>query len=130
MNKPVLAFINLVLATDGAKHNRTGKPIRRLTPKELDKIISYSKGSNWSNRVNRALSDMPRVPGKDPHGHKTGYYKKYSQQIGVSKKQAKEILDRFGLSDVIKGVHWGGSYNQQSPRGYNKFMSLLTNLAA
>ena len=42
MNKPVLALINLILAKEGALHNRTGKPIRKLSPKELDRLISYA----------------------------------------------------------------------------------------
>ena len=64
MNKPILAFINLILGKEGAKHHRTGKAIKRLTPNELNRLISYSgdeKGGNksrWSNRINRALSDL------------------------------------------------------------------------
>ena len=123
MNKPVLAFINLVLAKEGALHNRTGEKMRRLSPEELDKLISYSGGSSNSNRVNRALSDMSSVPGKDPKNQ--GYYKKYSKQYGVSRDQAKEVLNKLGLSDSIGGVHWGSKYNQQTPQGYNNFMSLL-----
>jgi len=126
MNKPVLAFINLVLAKEGALHNRTGEKIRRLSPEELDKLISYAGGSSSSNRVNRALSDMSSVPGKDPKNQ--GYYKKYSKQYGVSRDQAKEVLNKLGLGDSIGGVHWGSRYNQQTPQGYNKFMSLLVNM--
>ena len=81
MNKPVLAFINLVLAKDGAAHSRTGRPIRRLSERELNRLISYSGGSGWSNRVNRALSNMRRVPGKDPNNQ--DYYRRYSQEYGV-----------------------------------------------
>jgi len=128
MNKPILAFINLVLAKGGAKNTQTGKPIRSLTDQELDRMIAYKAGSDWSNRVNRATSNMSRVPGKDSWGHKQGYYKRYSREVGVSKDQAQKMLDKFGLSDTIKGVHWGGRHNQQSPRGYNKFMSLLHRL--
>ena len=126
MNKPILAFINLVLAKDGASHSRTGRPIRRLTPREMNKLISYSGGSGWSNRVNRALSNMRRVPGKDPNNQ--DYYRRYSQEYGVSKQQAQEALQRFGLEDTIKGVHWGGRNNQQSARGYNRFMSLMVGM--
>ena len=130
MDKELMALVNGVAAADGEKNTQTGKPIRELTDDEMDRLISYKHGSNWSNRVNRALSNMPRVPGKDPEGHKMGYYKKYSKQIGVSGEQARKILNKFGLTpDLIKGIHWG-SRNKQSTRGMNKFRSVLSKIAS
>mgnify|MGYP003649042893 CR=1 FL=1 len=128
MNKPILAFVNHVLAKEKALNTRSGNPIRRLDDEELDRMIAYSGGSDWSNRVNRATSNMSRVPGKDEWGHKTGYYDKYSREVGVSKKQAQDVLNKIGLNDTIKGVHWGGANNKQSTRGYHKFMSLMNQM--
>jgi hypothetical protein len=135
MNKPILAFINQVLAKEGAINTRSGNKIRKLNDDELNRMIAYTRGSGWSNRVNRAASNMSRVRGKDPWGHEKrekwdnkSYYDKHSAEVGVSKKQAQEVLNRLGLSDTIKGVHWGGANNQQSTRGYSKFMSLLNQM--
>ena len=139
MNKPILAFINLILAADGAPHmtsiqkrrgqsgKRDGGRIRRLNHDELSKLITY-KPVGWSNLVNRALSNYAFNPKKkdDP---RIATYRKLSKEIGVSERQTQEVLARLGLNGLIRGVRWGGAYNKQSPEGYDKFMSLLIGLS-
>ena len=136
MNKPILAFINLVLAKEGAAHHRAkdseGNPlqIKRLTPDELDKLISYSGGSKWSNRVNRALSDLKYIKMKGWHPEYKKYINTKRNEIGVNKTQAAEVLKRFGLDKTLPGVHaaFRGNINKQTTEGYNQFMSLLTDI--
>jgi len=126
MNKPILAFVNLILAKEGALHSRTKKPIRRLTSDELDRLISYSHKSNWSNRINRTLSDLRYRPKWNPKYRE--YYNTTRDEIGINKKQAAEVLTRFGLKKAFPGVRWGD--NHQTTEGYNQFMSLLTNISS
>jgi hypothetical protein len=131
MNKPILAFINLVLAREGVDHHRTGKKIRRLTSDELDQLISYRDKSQWSNRINRALSDLKYRKHKGWKPKYKTYYNTKRDEFGISQKQASKVLERFNLHSLLPGVHaaWSGKRNSQSPRGYNKFMSLLTNIS-
>ena len=148
MNKPILAFVNLILAKEG-------KVQRRLTPSELDKLISYvgdergRQKSTWSNKVNRALSkswprfrkhrksdpevrEDPKLLGKKstyPISAKDRrYYQNTSKEVGVTHDAAVEVLERFGLAQDLPAVRWGS--NRQSPEGYNRFMSLLTNISS
>ena len=64
MNKPILALINLIIAKDGGVN-------RRLTPSELDDLIVYRRGSDWSNRTNKVLSNRSKssTDKKAPKGY-------------------------------------------------------------
>ena len=137
MNKPILAFINLILAKEGAKHHRTGKTLKRLTSNELNRLISYSgdeksrNKSRWSNRINRALSDLTYRERKGWHAEYKDYINTKRDEFGISKGQALEVLKRFGLGNAIPSVHaaFSGHTNKQTPEGYNQFMSLLTDIS-
>tara|TARA_R110002110_G_scaffold399822_2_gene615832 strand:+ start:2028 stop:4082 length:2055 start_codon:yes stop_codon:yes gene_type:complete len=145
MNKPILAFVNLILARE-YEQGKGKKKIRALSPEELDRVIAYTKKSNWSNKVNRALSkawpNYRKYRANDPEvksgakkvGQKSNYpisaadkkyYDKTSKEIGVNHREAREVLERFGLAKDLPAVSWG--HNRQSPEGYGKFMSLLVN---
>ena len=91
MNKPILAFINLVLARDGADNTQSGNPIRKLSDEELDRMIAYTGGSDWSNRVNRATSNMFKVRNKDSRGHLRG-----PKSLG---KEGKNYYERFSTKE-------------------------------
>ena len=97
MNKPILAFINLILAKEGAKHHRTGKTLKRLTSNELNRLISYSgdeksrNKSRWSNRINRALSDLTYRERKGWHAEYKDYINTKRDEYGISKRQALEV---------------------------------------
>jgi len=123
MNKPVLAFINLVLAKRKVKQQQTGKPIRALTDKELSDLITYTNYKGGSNKVNRALSNLRYNP-KNPKNDRD-YYKKLSKQVGITQEQTREMLKELEIDNVIGGVRWGGANNRQSPRGYSQFMSKM-----
>ena len=72
MNKPILAFINLVLSKRGAAQQQTGKPIRALTEKELSDLITYTNQRGGSTPVNRALSNYRYNPNNPTKNRK--YY--------------------------------------------------------
>lgn len=107
IQKPITALAQLIQYKNDAKN--------KLNNKEVEMLLSYSKGSEGSNRVNRRISP----------GNRAGSYQRQGS-IGVGKIDPailRQILSVFDIRN--QKFTYGKSNNKQSSLDYYKFLSGL-----
>lgn len=111
IQKPIAALAQLIQYKNDSS--------RRLNDKEIGMLLSYTKDSEGSNRVNRGIS-----PGRWPRSYERG---KGASEVGkIDRAILRQILSVFDISN--QKFTYGGSNNKQSPLDYYKFLSGLTRM--
>lgn len=108
IQKPIAALAQLI--------QYKNDPARKLNDKEIGMLLSYSKSSEGSNRVNRRIS-----PGNRSKSYERG---EGATEVGkIDPAILRQILRVFDISN--QKFTYGRSNNKQSALDYYKFLSGL-----